>query len=116
MLSNAYFLAKFRFDAVENEPAKNLQKFAKVCKICRARRRRAARPWRRSAPPHFDFRVPIEGVPPLFEKKRRSVQRVPTGLPSALEGSVTLVYIPTAKSILAQVALGVTRVEIILEV
>ena len=28
-LSNAYFLAKFRFDAAENEPAKNLQKFAK---------------------------------------------------------------------------------------
>ena len=29
MLSNAYFLAKFRFDTVENEPAKNLQNFAK---------------------------------------------------------------------------------------
>ena len=29
MLSNAYFLAKIRFDTVENEPAKNLQKFAK---------------------------------------------------------------------------------------
>ena len=28
MLSNAYFLAKFRFDTAENEPAKNLQKFA----------------------------------------------------------------------------------------
>ena len=25
MLSNAYFLAKFRFDTAENEPAKNLQ-------------------------------------------------------------------------------------------
>ena len=25
MLSNAYFLAKFRFNAAENEPAKNLQ-------------------------------------------------------------------------------------------
>ena len=31
MLSNAYFLAKFRFDTAENEPAKNLQKFAKIC-------------------------------------------------------------------------------------
>ena len=30
MLSNAYFIAKFRFDTAENEPAKNLQK---VCKI-----------------------------------------------------------------------------------
>ena len=28
MLSNAYFLAKFRFDTAENEPAKNLQIFA----------------------------------------------------------------------------------------
>ena len=26
MLSNAYFLAKFRFDTAENEPAKSLQK------------------------------------------------------------------------------------------
>ena len=29
MLSNAYFLAKFRFDTAENEPAKNLTKFSK---------------------------------------------------------------------------------------
>ena len=28
MLSNAYVLAKFRFDTAENEPAKNLQNFA----------------------------------------------------------------------------------------
>ena len=28
MLSNAHFLAKFRFDTAENEPAKNLQNFA----------------------------------------------------------------------------------------
>ena len=28
MQSNAYFLAKFRFDTAENEPAKNLQNFA----------------------------------------------------------------------------------------
>ena len=28
MLSNAYFLAKVRFDTAENEPAKNLQNFA----------------------------------------------------------------------------------------
>ena len=28
MLSNAYFLAKFRFDTAENEPAKNLPNFA----------------------------------------------------------------------------------------
>ena len=29
MLSNAYFLANFRFDTAENEPAKNLQNLAK---------------------------------------------------------------------------------------
>ena len=29
MLSNAYFLAKFRFDTAEKEPAKSLQNFAK---------------------------------------------------------------------------------------
>ena len=29
MLSNANFLAKFRFDTAENEPAENLQNFAK---------------------------------------------------------------------------------------
>ena len=29
MLSNAYFLAKFRFDTAENEPAKNFAKFSK---------------------------------------------------------------------------------------
>ena len=29
MLSNAYFLAKFRLDTAENEPAKNLQNFRK---------------------------------------------------------------------------------------
>ena len=28
MLSNAYFVAKSRFDAAENEPAKNLQNYA----------------------------------------------------------------------------------------
>ena len=30
MLSNAYFLAKFRFDTAENEPAKILQKICKM--------------------------------------------------------------------------------------
>ena len=34
MLSNAYFLAKFRFDTAENEPAKNLQNFANFSNFC----------------------------------------------------------------------------------
>ena len=33
MLSNAYFLAKFRFDTAENKPAKKLQNFAKFAPI-----------------------------------------------------------------------------------
>ena len=42
MLSNAYFLAKFRFDTAENEPAKNLQKFAKFANFADANPLRAA--------------------------------------------------------------------------
>ena len=33
MLSNAYFLAKFRFDTAENELAKNLQNPGKNCQL-----------------------------------------------------------------------------------
>ena len=33
MLTNAYFLAKFRFDTAKNEPVESLQNFAKFCKI-----------------------------------------------------------------------------------
>ena len=33
MLSNAYLLAKFRFDTAENEPAKNVQKIEKFAKF-----------------------------------------------------------------------------------
>ena len=35
MLSNAYFLAKFRFDTAENEPAKILQNFANFANLRR---------------------------------------------------------------------------------
>ena len=35
MLSNAYFLAKFRFDTAENEPAKRLQYSAKKLQNCK---------------------------------------------------------------------------------
>ena len=44
MLSNAYFLAKFRFDTAENEPAKNLQNFANFPNFCPRYRARAVRP------------------------------------------------------------------------
>ena len=37
MLSNAHFLAKFRFDTAENKPAKKLQKFCKILQILQNR-------------------------------------------------------------------------------
>ena len=43
MLSNAYFLAKFRFDTDENEPAKNLQNFENFAFTPGSRRREAPR-------------------------------------------------------------------------
>ena len=46
MLSNAYFLAKFRFDTAENEPAKNLQIFEK----CIFRKGEPAGPEQRAFP------------------------------------------------------------------
>ena len=42
MLSNAYFLAKFRFDTAENEPAKNLQNFANFPNFAPGAARRSA--------------------------------------------------------------------------
>ena len=42
MLSNAYFLAKFRFDTAENEPAKILQNFAKFANCATSRNRTAS--------------------------------------------------------------------------
>ena len=69
MLSNAYFLAKFRFDTAENEPAQNLLNFANFADFAdpdllrfvarpaaavlargRGRRRRLRRPLGRGAP------------------------------------------------------------------
>ena len=37
MLSNAYFLAKFRVDTAENEPAKNLQNLQTFCSTTKSR-------------------------------------------------------------------------------
>ena len=50
MLSNAYFLAKFRFDTAENEPAKDLQNFAKFVNFADPNPRSAAEAGRRTAP------------------------------------------------------------------
>ena len=55
MLSNAYFLAKFRFDTAENEPAKNLQNFRKMhfSKMHFSTKQVTAARWR-LPPVHFD--------------------------------------------------------------
>ena len=50
MLSNAYFLAKFRFDTAENEPAKNLQKKLRNLPILLILRRRPPRGPRSASP------------------------------------------------------------------
>ena len=42
MLSNAYFVANFRFDTAENEPTKNLQKIANFANFAKVRRARGA--------------------------------------------------------------------------
>ena len=44
MLSNAYFLAKFRFDTAENEPAKNLQNLLILLTLAPSRRHLQRRP------------------------------------------------------------------------
>ena len=50
MLSNAYFLAKIRFDTAENEPAKNLQIFLEFLPLlhcyCCLQRLPQSWPWR----------------------------------------------------------------------
>jgi hypothetical protein len=61
MLSNAYFLAKIRFDTAENEPAQNLQIFAKFAHFLLPRRpRRQPGSWRRKA--HGSLQPPAVNV------------------------------------------------------
>ena len=71
MLSNAYFLAKFRFDTAENDPAKNLQQknanFANFVNFVNAQKKRA-----RAMPPAYSN----PGTP-------RSRARTPDVLPCA---------------------------------
>ena len=82
MLSNAHFLAKFRFDTAENEPAKNLQKKCYFCQFCLTQ---APNPnadsstvWRRSSTASFDTRSPsTESEMPLDAMPTR-IAKVPT--------------------------------------
>ena len=66
MLSNAYFLAKFRFDTAENEAAKNLQNFAKFANF---------------ADPNFLNSQPSAPLDP--EELRAARQTTRGGLPSS---------------------------------
>ena len=56
MLSNAYFLAKFRFDTAENEPAQNFQELANFSNLleppARARGEQRARMAQTRKRPH----------------------------------------------------------------
>ena len=94
MLSNGYFLAKFRFDTAENEPAKNLQNFAKFCQFGRAagwwqagdrgRPGRCAPPAQRGTPP---VELPEDALAALLGRTELSNNR-------ALKGSFSAVSKP----------------------
>ena len=78
MLSKAYFLAKFRFDTAENEPAKNLQNIANFANLNpqplsgpRAPRARGARA--RGASARRAARSLPDGRPPLAPRFRTRV-------------------------------------------
>ena len=88
MLSNAYFLAKFRFDTAENEPAKNLQKFANFPNFANfpkfshrypAPRPVAQRPTRE--------RAPASGAALAVTRWGQRFQAVPSGAGSTLSPS-----------------------------
>ena len=80
MLSNAYFLAKFRFDTAEHEPAKNLQNFREMHFRKFENSASASRPGahaRGAAPSAGDLRrVPEEG---RQEQRRHRPRRVRHG-------------------------------------
>ena len=69
MLSNAYFLAKFRFDTAENDPAKNLQNFRKM-HLSKMHFRKCIEVARRLPAARRGF--PGRGAPAVRELPRRS--------------------------------------------
>ena len=63
MLSNAYFLAKFRFDTAENEPTKNLQNFRKMhFRKMHFRKMHFRKMHFRSPARYFQYRIPPEAA------------------------------------------------------
>ena len=75
MLSNAYFLAKFRFETAENEPAKNLQNFAKFANFADPNALTRAYQALRPASPEFEPRGPGRLQPPAAAHPRRARAR-----------------------------------------
>ena len=79
MLSNAYFLAKFRFDTAENEPAKNLQNFAKFANFARQptsprSEASAAESW--GAEPPMDQRISITELSAHLQGHGEEMRRI----------------------------------------
>ena len=86
MLSNAYFLAKFRFDTAENEPAKNLQffltKFANFANFANA----AYRAGRRAAEGTPAWSRPSEKTPSSGEAEEGVVPTLADLHPDLMPG------------------------------
>ena len=94
MLSNAHFLAKFRFDTAENEPAKNLQKNAKFNNFANS-----ADPNPLAVQARMDLRtladpamkiVAIAGEGEADQTAARSAAPPPAGRPPSLRGLAKL--------------------------
>ena len=83
MLSNAYFLAKFRFDTAENEPAKKLQDFSrlsiqaeyKFCPASASQTRRTLSYSRKDAPGSCFAAPATVRLPPPLKKRKDDAEK-----------------------------------------
>ena len=71
MLSNAYFLAKFRFDTAENEPAKNLQIFANFHNFANPNGSGAVLGAAAARPSAAEARSPLANPSTVIEQRRK---------------------------------------------
>ena len=77
MLLNAYFLAKFRFDTAENEPAKNLQNLPNVTNFASASPPRRIHPDAGGRGPGHPPRGPPRVLLPGRRREPRGVRARP---------------------------------------
>ena len=90
MLKNAYFLAKFRFDTAENEPAKNLQNVANFPNLVTLTPR-AGRRVARGGLARRDLRVELRDLAPHAGALRhRGLAPAPPRGPADREGALEL--------------------------